>query len=243
MRYNIACSLFRLKKKRSRGRIRSGLTPSPERLGEPEAVKVDEIFTRDEDIEKGKQLIQDISTQFHERAMEMFNTPDTTSKVREAIERSYIDYMKSNEVRKEVMQLIQKEQDKLKQAVLFLTKESREAGIKAEMEFRENQIQVVKQEAAIKNNERLILQLQADIERLRGINALPIETDEERLAREERKKGEEEEQARLKNLEELRQAELKKKEQEEAEEEEKRKLLANRKTSRQSVSFSMFGGF
>jgi hypothetical protein len=119
--------------------------------------------------------------------------------------------------------------------------------IKAEMDFRDIQNQVVRQEALIKQNEKLILQLNYDLNRLRGIKNPEDESEisrwEEERAKDERLKKNAEDEIKRKK-EEHRLLELKMmREQEEADEEEKQKILMNRKNSRQSVSFSMFGGF
>jgi hypothetical protein len=113
-------------KKRSRGRARSGLTPSPERSNNAIEVPFEHIFTSAEDLEKEKELVRDISSSFHGKALQLFDIPENTVKLQETIERSYVDNMKSNDFRKDILQAIQKEQEKLKQNILFQTKDTRE---------------------------------------------------------------------------------------------------------------------
>jgi len=231
------------KKRQTRGRARSGLTP--ERSPEPQAFPVDQNLTV-EDIERDKELVQEISTKFHERAFELFETPDTVTRIRETIKKSYLDAMKSTEFRRELLQLIQKEQDKLKQSVLLATRDSRDVLIKAEMDYRDIQALVAKQEAIIKKKEQTIADCQRDLNRLRGVKNPEDEAEikrwEEEKEKEEKRKKFEEDEARRKKEEE-RLIELKKKrEQEEADAEEKKLILSSKRNSRQIVSFSMFGG-
>jgi len=103
------------------------------------------------------------------------------------------------------------------------------------MKFREFQNQVVKQEATIKLNEKIIQQYQNDLNKLRGIKITEYnQYDENEFTKfEEKRKAHEDE---IKKKEEARAL------QEEAEEAERRRILLAKKNNRQIVSFSMFGG-
>jgi hypothetical protein len=162
------------------------LTPSPER----------EALLNPEDIERDKLITQEISLtyaapffttclglllRFHEKSMQLFESPENSSRIHSSMIKAYVDTLRSNEFRKDVTQSLQKDQDKLKQYVLLQTRDNlvitvchsvliRIAINFQEMGYREMQSKLQKQEMTIKQNEKTLIQLQIELKKIRELN-------------------------------------------------------------------------
>jgi len=158
----------------------------------------------------------------------------TKKKIEYAIKKAIAETVNSTDFRRELIDLIQKEQDKLKEIVIAQIRDQKETVVEYVRKQQEVQIQEkikIKQqlELAIKENNKKIAEQQ---ERLFGLTK---DAEQERIKELERIQREKEEQKR--RADEARLLELQKK----VEEEKAKNVMLNKNKTRPSVTFSFFG--
>jgi len=158
----------------------------------------------------------------------------TKKKIEYSIKKAIAESINSTDFRRELVEIIQKEQDKLKDIVIAQIRDQKEAVVEHVRKQQEVQIQEkikIKQqlEIIIYENNRKIAEQQ---EKLFGLTK---DAEQERLKELERIQREKEEQKR--RADEARLIEL----QQKAEEEKAKSVILNKNKNRQPVTFSFFG--